>query len=97
MIGVLHTWGRQTPYHPHIHYLVPGGAFSKSDGRWHCSRIDFFLPVKAISKIFKAKFRDLIKACNLYEQIPADVLKQDWVVNCHAVPTSERSIKYLAG
>lgn len=31
--GVLHTWGRQMPYHPHIHYIVPGGAFSKSVGR----------------------------------------------------------------
>ena len=28
--GVLHTWGRQMPYHPHIHYVVPGGALSKS-------------------------------------------------------------------
>ncbi len=96
MIGVLHTWGRQMPYHPHIHYLVPGGAFSKSDGRWHCSRIDFFLPVKAISKIFKVKFRYLMKACNLYEQIPPDVWKQNWIVNCQAIPTSEHSIKYLA-
>lgn len=26
--GVLHTWGRQLSYHPHIHYLVPGGARS---------------------------------------------------------------------
>jgi hypothetical protein len=24
--GVLHTWGRQLQYHPHIHYVVPGGA-----------------------------------------------------------------------
>lgn len=54
--GVLHTWGRQMPYHPHIHYIVPGGALSRTDGKWHCSRIDFFLPVKAMSKIFKAKF-----------------------------------------
>lgn len=95
-LGVLHTWGRQMPYHPHIHYVVPGGAFSKSNGNWHCSRIDFFLPVKAISKIFKAKFRDLMKACNLYDQIPADVWNQNWIVNCQAIPTSEHSIKYLA-
>ena len=23
--GVLHTWGRQMQYHPHIHYIIPGG------------------------------------------------------------------------
>ena len=25
-LGVLHTWGRQLQYHPHIHFLVPGGG-----------------------------------------------------------------------
>jgi hypothetical protein len=30
-LGVLHTWGRQLQYHPHIHYLVPGGAVSSQD------------------------------------------------------------------
>lgn len=32
---VLHTWGRQLSYHPHIHYVVPGGALSSADSRWH--------------------------------------------------------------
>lgn len=54
--GVLHTWGRTLSYHPHIHYIVPAGALSKSDQRWHPSRKDFFLPVRAMSKIYKAKF-----------------------------------------
>ena len=94
--GVLHTWGRQMPYHPHIHYIVPGGALSRTDGKWHCSRIDFFLPVKAMSKIFKAKFRDIMKKSKLYPQIPSDVWNQKWVVNCQAIGTGEQSIKYLA-
>jgi len=94
--GVLHTWGRQMPYHPHIHYIVPGGAFSKTDGKWHCSRIDFFLPIKAMSKIFKAKFRDIMKKSGLYLQIPSDVWNQKWIVNCQAIGAGEQSIKYLA-
>lgn len=94
--GVLHTWGRQIPYHPHIHYIVPGGALSRTDGKWHCSRIDFFLPVKAMSKIFKAKFRDIMKKSGLYPQIPSDGWNQEWVVNCQAIGNSEQSIKYLA-
>jgi len=94
--GVLHTWGRQMPYHPHIHYVVPGGAFSKSDGRWLCSRIDFFLPVKAMSKIFKAKLRDIIKSSKLYHQVDSDVWNQDWIVNCQAIGSAQRSLKYLA-
>ena len=55
--GILHTWGRQMQYHPHIHYIAPGSAFSKDDGRWYCSRLDFYLPVKALSKIYRAKFK----------------------------------------
>lgn len=94
--GVLHTWGRQMPYHPHIHYVVAGGAFSKTDGRWHPSRIDFFLPVKAMSKIFKEKFRDEMKRSRLASKIPSDAWKQAWIVNCQAVGSSEASVKYLA-
>jgi len=94
--GVLHTWGRQMPYHPHIHYVVPGGALSKTDGKWHCSRIDFFLPVKAMSKIFKAKLRDFIKDSGLYSQVDSDVWNQDWIVNCQAVGAGQHSLKYLA-
>jgi hypothetical protein len=95
-LGVLHTWGRQLAYHPHIHYVVPGGAMSKIDGRWHPSRIDFYLPVKAMSKIFKAKFRDEMSKSDLYSNIPEEVWNQEWVVNCQAVGTSAHSVKYLA-
>ena len=94
--GVLHTWGRQMPYHPHIHYIVPGGALSKADGKWHCSRIDFFLPLKAMSKIFKAKFRDIMKKSGLYPPILSDVWSQKWVVNCQAIAAGKQCIKYLA-
>jgi hypothetical protein len=94
--GVLHTWGRQLSYHPHIHYVVPGGAFSKDDGLWHSSRVDFFLPVKAMSKIFKAKFRDEMIKHKLYHEISPKVWDQDWIVNSQAVGSSARSVKYLA-
>ena len=52
--GVLHTWGRTLEYHPHVHYVVPGGALSDDGTRWVPSRADFFLPVKALSVLFRA-------------------------------------------
>ncbi len=94
--GVLHTWGRTLPYHPHIHYVVPAGAMTKADGKWHPSRADFFLPVRAMSKIFKAKFYDAMKKCGLASSICADVWKQAWVVDCRMVGAGARAIKYLA-
>ena len=83
-LGVQRTWRRQLPYHPHIHYIVPGGALSRADGRWDPSRIDFFLPVKAMSKVFKAKFRDEMRKSELYSQIPPEVWNQAWIVNCQS-------------
>ena len=94
--GVLHTWGRQLEYHPHIHYIIPGGAFDKESGIWHSSRIDFYVPVSALSEIFRAKFRDKMKNAGLFDQINPIVWKLDWNVNCQAVGSSEGSLKYLA-
>jgi len=28
MLGILHTWSRTLIFHPHVHYLVPGGGLS---------------------------------------------------------------------
>jgi len=94
--GVLHTWGRQLTYHPHLHYVVPGGALSTRDGTWHASRVDFYLPVKALSEIYRAKFRDAMRRLGLFAAIPAEVWAIDWNVNCQAVGESEASLTYLA-
>ena len=94
--GVLHTWGRTLQYHPHIHYVVSGGAIRSCDGSWHPSRMDFFLPIQALSTIFRAKFRDLMKQAKLLDRIPPGVWQIAWNVNCQAVATSEATLKYLA-
>jgi len=94
--GVLHTWGRTLEYHPHIHYIAVGGALLTKNSAWHPSRIDFYLPAKALSKIFRAKFRDEMKAAGLELEIPPEVWEIDWNVNCQAVGESSASLKYLA-
>jgi hypothetical protein len=61
MVGVLHTWARDLTYHPHVHYLVPGGGLS-ADGRcWLSASKEFLMPVEALSLIFRAKFRDALR------------------------------------
>ncbi len=95
-LGVLHTWGRQLQYHPHIHYLVPGGAVSTQDGRWHACSPGFYLPVHALSRIFRAKFRDAMGQAGLLAQIAPEVWTIDWNVNCQAVGNGEATLKYLA-
>jgi len=94
--GVLHTWGRQLQYHPHIHYIVPGGAVSKSDGTWHPSQVSFFAPVRVMSTIFRAKLRDELTRLDVLKDVDPDVWNQDFVVNCQAVGNCQESIRYLA-
>lgn len=95
-LGVLHTWGRQLQYHPHIHYLVPGGAISQHDRQWHPSSSGFYLPVRALSVIYRAKFRDAMAAQGLLADIPAEVWRIDWNVHCQPVGDGQATLAYLA-
>lgn len=94
--GVLHTWGRTLEYHPHLHYVVPGGAVSDDGTRWLSSRVDFFIPVKAASAIYRAKFRDEMRKEGLFGQISPQVWQEAWVVHSQAVGDGKRSLQYLA-
>ncbi|MCK5853090.1 IS91 family transposase [bacterium] len=53
--GVLHTWGQKLNRHPHIHCVVPGGGFSKKDGRWRHVPNNYLAPIKVV----KARYKDL--------------------------------------
>jgi hypothetical protein len=56
-LGVLHTWGQNLQHHPHIHYIVPAGGLAPDGSGWIDSSPRFFLPIEALSKIFRGKFR----------------------------------------
>ncbi len=96
MIGVLHTWGRKLNYHPHVHYLVPAVGYDPDQPLSLPAKKNFLLPVKALSKIYRAKFRDELEQTSLFEDIPTEVWQQDWVVHCKAVGNGQTALKYLA-
>jgi hypothetical protein len=96
MVGVLHTWGRNLAYHPHVHYLVPGGGAAANGEAWLPARKNFMFPVKALSKIFRAKFRDALRQTACFADVPAQVWQQEWVVHCQPVGNGVRALKYLA-
>jgi hypothetical protein len=56
------------------------------------------MPKKALSKIFRAKFRDELKkaAPDLFNTIPPETWKEKWVVHLQPVGTGEHALKYLA-
>ncbi len=94
--GVLHTWDRTLEYHPHVHYVVPGGAVSADKGSWRSSGPAFFLPVKALSIVFRAKFRDAMRKAGLLKEVESAVWMRPWVVHSQAVGDGRMSLKYLA-
>jgi hypothetical protein len=65
-LGVLHTWGQNLQHHPHVHYIVPAGGLALDGARWIDSSRRFFLPVKALSRVFRGKFAAGLK--QLFEE-----------------------------
>lgn len=95
--GVLHTWGRDLKaYHPHVHFVVPGGGVSDDRTRWLQVKPDkLFHPLPA-KQLYKSLFVEEIRAAGLYDEMPYGVLKFDWVVNIKPVGSGEAVLKYLA-
>jgi len=98
MMGVLHTWGRDLSYHPHVHMIVAGGGLWTDEGLWLAARSDFLMPVKALSKIVAAKFRDGLKkkAPELFDEVAPTIWRGPWVVHCQPVGKGQAALKYLA-
>jgi hypothetical protein len=96
MIGVLHTWGRNLSYHPHVHFLVPGGGLSADGQQWLTSSARFLVHVQPLGRLFRAKFRAALQKTALFKQVPYPLWKKAWVVDCRAVGNGQAALKYLA-
>jgi Putative transposase/Transposase zinc-binding domain len=59
--AVLHTWGQNLLFHPHLHCVVPGGGLSPDGTRWIPCRPGFFLPVRVLSRLFRRLFLELLE------------------------------------
>lgn len=82
MISILHTWGQNLSLHPHLHCIVPGAGVN-AKGRWqHLKHSNKFLfPVKAMSKVFRAKYVGCIRQSGFAEKTLIESLFQKpWVV-----------------
>jgi len=55
-LAILHSWGQNLLFHPHLHCVVPGGGISPDGQRWIACRPRFFLPVRVLSCLFRRSF-----------------------------------------
>lgn len=98
LLGVLHTWSRTLIYHPHIHYLVPGGGLSLDQRQWIAARPGFFLPVKPLGARFRTVFKTRLQQQQpeLYQEVPAKVWKRHWNVDSRAAGSGQNALRYLS-
>jgi hypothetical protein len=97
--GVLHTWTRQLIYHPHVHYLVPGGGLTPDGLRWkRVADSQFFLPTKVLAARFKNRLRQWLQAKHQerLKTIPSRAWRQPWVVDVQPVGRGTTALRYLA-
>lgn len=69
MLMVLHTWGQNLHHHPHVHAVVTGGGLScnahglvDKQPEWCSCHKGFFLPVRILSRVFRGKYLELVRA-----------------------------------
>lgn len=61
LTAILHTWGQTLSFHPHVHFIVPGGGLCPLTRKFKATRPNFLLPVKVLSRVFRAIFMKEIK------------------------------------
>jgi hypothetical protein len=107
-VAILHTWGQTLTYHPHIHMIVPGGGLTEDSQQWVPVRKRFFLPVKALSKVFRGILCRLIEE-NIangnirlpdtytdFRSLKKQCYSKNWVVYCEKpFSDADNLIKYL--
>ena len=59
--GILHTWGQNLLFHPHIHCVVPSGGLAPGRRHWIRGSDRFLLPAEVLKRVFRGKFVDGLK------------------------------------
>ena len=82
MISILHTWGQNLSLHPHLHCIVPGGGVD-AQGCWQkqLRSNKYLFSVKAMSKVFRAKYVQLLRTQKVEDKVLLQSLfTKNWVV-----------------
>jgi Putative transposase/Transposase zinc-binding domain len=97
VLAVLHTWTQQLNLHPHVHCLVSGGGISEDASTWHPARRKFLVPIKALAKLVRGKFRAMLRQTCPNLIIPDVVWRTRWILHVTAWGNGEQAVlDYLA-
>lgn len=107
-VAILHTWGQTLVYHPHIHMIVSAGGLSDDQMEWIPTKRKFFLPVKALSEVYRGILCKLLEKAFVdgeiklpdehkdFKVIKDRCYQKKWVVYCEKpFPNSHNLVQYL--
>lgn len=83
--AILHTWGQNLQYHPHVHFIIPAGALMPNN-KWKHSRKrgKYLFKVEQLSEVFRARFVELARKLEeekvITGKVPPNLYENDWVV-----------------
>ncbi len=106
---VLHTWGQNLNYHPHLHCILAGGGLSLDQTHFKSFKKKFSIHVKVLSAVFKGKFLEKLKKLLVGDTLAQpdgywdsltsfldDLCSKDWVVFSKPVfKYANHVLKYL--
>ena len=95
LLGVLHTWSRQLIFHPHVHYVVPGGGLTPDGLRWQrVQDPQFLLSTRVLAARFRNRLRQQLELHHneLLRAIPAAAWRQRGVVDVQPVGSGQSAL-----
>lgn len=107
-VAVLHTWGQALTYHPHIHMIIPAGGLSADRVEWIQAPKKFFLPLKALSKVFRGMMWSMLEKqivsgkVRMPDELELGLLKKqlyqkNWNVYCKKSMAGPQSVVQYLG
>jgi hypothetical protein len=89
-MALIHTWGQNLSYHPHIHFILPSGGLAEDKFEWISTHKKFFAPVWAMAERFKElllddllKQKQELELTNLdqaFEALMQNLREKKWIV-----------------
>jgi len=94
LTGVLHTHSRRKDFHPHVHFIMPGGGIDRKSRVWKQKSRKYMFPADVLKILFREKFL----ACLRELEIPyaRSLHRIDWAVNIKPAGQGASAMKYLS-
>lgn len=92
-LAVLHAWGQQMQFHPHIHFLVPGAGLNSNGKVVTVRKADYLVHLPLLQAAFRDHFRLELDAKDW--QVDPAVWTKSWGVHIRPAGSGSHAVRYL--